>query len=156
MARAHSRSSAAIRCTNKTATRVVLRRGQYHYHSASDCMEEVGKGADGHSGLVGYALDGFGIYGSARAGGTHLSNGDLDACHGHVETVVWAGKATQMYHSHLTDEYPYTLGCFAGKPVQRSRLSAAKGRNMRRDWKLASRACKTPFRGRKDRLYAAL
>ncbi|WP_081647682.1 YHYH protein [Pseudorhodobacter ferrugineus] len=94
-------------------------RGQYHYHSASDCMEELGKGTDGHSGLVAYALDGFGIYGMAGAGGTHLSNADLDACHGHTETVMWDGKSVQMYHYHLTDEYPYTLGCFAGTAVRR-------------------------------------
>lgn len=94
-------------------------RGQCHYHSASDCMEAVGKGTDGHSGLVGYALDGFGIYGMAGASGAHLSNADLDACHGHVETVMWDGKAVNMYHYHLTDEYPYTLGCFAGTGVRR-------------------------------------
>jgi len=94
-------------------------RGQYHYHSASDCMEELGKGSDGHSGPVGYALDGFGIYGTLGANSTHLSNANLDVCHGHVETVMWDGKSVQMYHYHLTDEYPCTLGCFAGKPVQR-------------------------------------
>jgi hypothetical protein len=93
-------------------------RGQYHYHSASDCMTEGAKTSDGHSGLVGYALDGFGIYGKTGAGGKHLSNSDLDACHGHTETVAWDGKAVRMYHYHLTDEYPYTLGCFAGTPVR--------------------------------------
>lgn len=36
-------------------------RGQYLYHFASDCMEVVGKRSDDHSGLVGYALDGFDI-----------------------------------------------------------------------------------------------
>ena len=77
------------------------------------------QGANGHSGLVGYALDGFGIYGTAGAGGVHLSNADLDACHGHVETVMWDGKVVKMYHYHLTDEYPYTLGCLAGTPVRR-------------------------------------
>jgi len=92
------------------------RSGQYHYHGPSECMTELGRGSDGHSGLVGYALDGFGIYGSNGAGGKHLSNANLDACHGHVETVVWDGKARAMYHYHLTDEYPYTLGCFKGTP----------------------------------------
>ncbi len=38
--------------------------GQYHYHGPSDCMTEVSPGTDGHSGLVGYAVDGFGIFGS--------------------------------------------------------------------------------------------
>ncbi len=92
------------------------RGGQYHYHGPSDCLIEVGRGADGHSGLIGYALDGFGIYGLSGGGGRHMSNANLDACHGHVETVVWDGKSRKMYHYHLTDEYPYTLGCFKGTP----------------------------------------
>jgi len=94
------------------------RNGQYHYHGPSDCLTETASGPRNHSGLVGYALDGFGVYGMNGAGGKHLSNADLDACHGHVETVMWDGKATAIYHYHLTDEYPYTLGCFKGTPVR--------------------------------------
>lgn len=94
------------------------RSGQYHYHGPSVCMKEMGRSSDGHSGLIGYALDGFGIYGMKGRGGRHLSNQDLDACHGHVEEVVWDGKVRRMYHYHLTDEYPYTLGCFRGTPVR--------------------------------------
>lgn len=93
------------------------RSGQYHYHGPSSCMIEIGKGSDGHSGLVGYALDGFGIFGGSGANGKHMSNANLDACHGHTETVVWDGQSKRMYHYHLTDEYPYTLGCFKGKPI---------------------------------------
>ena len=93
------------------------RSGQYHYHGPSDCMTETGRTSNGHSGLVGYALDGFGIYGMNGAGGTHMTNAKLDACHGHTETVIWDGKPTKIYHYHLTDEYPYTLGCFKGTPV---------------------------------------
>jgi len=94
------------------------RRGQYHYHNGSDCMVERDPTKSGHSGLVGYALDGFGIYGTKGVGGMHLDNDDLDACHGHTETVNWDGVEQEIYHYHLTDEYPYTLGCFAGTPVR--------------------------------------
>lgn len=94
------------------------RSGQYHYHGPSDCMEEVGALANGHSGLVGYALDGFGIYGLKGEGGSEVSNDDLDACHGHVGTVSWDGEVRTMYHYHLTEEYPYTIGCFKGTPVR--------------------------------------
>ena len=94
------------------------RSGQYHYHGPSKCMTEKGKGADGHSGLVGYALDGFGIYGLKGAGGKKMHNANLDACHGHTESIVWDGKKTNMYHYHMTEEYPYTLGCFTGTPVR--------------------------------------
>ncbi|MDA0223186.1 MAG: YHYH protein [Proteobacteria bacterium] len=48
----------------------------------------------------------------------HLSNGDLDECHGHAENVNRDGKAAKIYHYHLTDEYPFTLGCYKGTPVK--------------------------------------
>jgi len=93
------------------------RTGLYHYHNASECMIEGDKTADGHSGLVGYALDGFGIYGLEGANDKHMSNDDLDDCHGHVGDVMWDGELVNMFHYHLTDEYPYTIGCFVGTPV---------------------------------------
>jgi len=93
------------------------RNGQYHYHSVSNCMDEIGSMANGHSGLVGYALDGFGIYGLSGSGGHALENSDLDNCHGHTETIIWDGVSKDMYHYHLTQEYPYTVGCFVGTPV---------------------------------------
>lgn len=85
------------------------RSGEYHYHTSSECLTQT-------EGLVGYALDGFGIY-SAAEGGKTLTNQDLDACHGHTGPVVWDGAQVQMYHYHLTAEYPYTLGCYSGTPV---------------------------------------
>lgn len=94
------------------------RRGQYHYHNGSDCMVEQDPGPSEHSGLIGYALDGFGIYGKQDRDGTHMTNADLDACHGHVGEVNWDGRLVNMYHYHLTDEYPYTLGCITGAPVR--------------------------------------
>ncbi|MCF8487197.1 MAG: YHYH protein [Rhodobacteraceae bacterium] len=86
------------------------RSGQYHYHTPSDCMTQS-------EGLVGYALDGFGIY-SVTEGGKTLTNQDLDGCHGHTGTVMWDGKPTEIYHYHLTAEYPYTLGCYKGTPIK--------------------------------------
>ncbi|MGL5908804.1 MAG: hypothetical protein ACRCZP_02310, partial [Phycicoccus sp.] len=43
---------------------------------------------------------------------------DLDACHGHVGPVLWDGEVREMYHYHLTRDYPYTVGCFVGDPVE--------------------------------------
>jgi len=88
-------------------------RGQYHYHGPSPCMPD-----EKTSGLVGYALDGFGIYGARdRATGRLLTDADLDACHGRTSPVLWDGKRVTMYHYVLTFEYPYTVGCFRGTPV---------------------------------------
>lgn len=91
-------------------------RGQYHYHNYNDCLKRPGT-STGHSPLIGYALDGFGIYGPLGDGGKRMTNKDLDGCHGHVGTVMWDGKPTRIYHYHLTDEYPFSVGCFTGTPV---------------------------------------
>jgi hypothetical protein len=94
------------------------RTGQYHYHSLSSCFHDKREGNGGHSSLVGYALDGFGIYGNHGENGKLLTNADLDACHGHTHEVVWDGVKMAIYHYHTTDSYPYTIGCFRGRPAR--------------------------------------
>jgi hypothetical protein len=101
-------------------------RGMYHYHGPSDCVP----GSTENNVLVGYALDGFGIYSSHDDNGKEITNADLDECHGRVSPVMWNGQRTSIYHYVMTREYPYTLGCFRGSPVQ-GRFqpgTAAKGR----------------------------
>ena len=93
------------------------RTGQYHYHNHSPCMADKSGKSGRHSDLVGYALDGFGIFGLYGKGGNQLHNSELDACHGHTEKVAWNGSNQNIYHYHMTAEYPYTLGCFRGTPV---------------------------------------
>ncbi len=88
--------------------------GQYHYHGPSPCMKDASGDAGKHSDLVGYALDGYGIYGEHGEDGKVLHDSDLDACHGHTHAVMWDGKMQVIYHYHLTPEYPYTVGCFHG------------------------------------------
>ncbi len=92
------------------------KEGVYHYHSIPDCLtaKESTKKA---SGLVGYALDGFPIYGPRGGNGRILTNDDLDACHGKVSKVYFEGRWQKIYHYVATYEYPYTLSCFRGTPV---------------------------------------
>lgn len=92
--------------------------GAYHYHSSSTCFSDPLGKAKKHSSLIGYALDGFGIYGLKGDKGVAVTNKDLDICHGHTHTIKWEGKSVSLYHYHLTSEYPYTLGCFKGTPIQ--------------------------------------
>jgi YHYH protein len=89
------------------------RTGQYHYHNLTPCLSDPGSD---HSSLMGYALDGFGLYGTRGENGQELTNADLDECHGHTHQIVWNGQTVTMYHYHATDEYPYTLGCYRGTP----------------------------------------
>lgn len=86
---------------------------QYHYHGYSwKCMEqgEAGK----QSPLLGYALDGFGIYGPRGADGKPVTNAQLDECHGMTSEVMFNGKQQSIYHYVLNNEYPYSVGCFRG------------------------------------------
>ncbi len=92
------------------------RDGVYHYHSVTTCLEDEGK----HSDLLGYAFDGFGIYGHRDENGKVLTNADLDACHGHTHEIKWDGKKEKFYHYHATWEYPYTVGCYRGGYVAKT------------------------------------
>jgi YHYH protein len=92
------------------------RTGSYHYHALSSCVTDTDKGS-GHSKLLGYARDGFGIYGPRGEHGEILSSADLDECHGHTHTITWDGKKRKMYHYHATADYPYTVGCYRGAPA---------------------------------------
>lgn len=96
--------------------------GHYHYHNLSPCLED--QNSQQRLEPIGYALDGFGIFGRFGEDGQELTNADLDECHGHTSEILWDGKTVNMYHYHATLEYPYTIGCFKGTPVQ--------DRNMRR------------------------
>ena len=98
--------------------------GFYHYHSLSDCIEDTA--TSGHSALVGYAFDGYGIYGYYGEDGAEVENEDLDECHGHTHTVEWEGKTMEIYHYHATHEFPYVVGCFHGEPAVRA-LSSGEG-----------------------------
>lgn len=99
--------------------------GFYHYHSLSDCLEDT---ATGHSVLMGYAFDGFGIYGYYGEDGSEVTNADLDECHGHIHMTDWDGQLVEMYHYHATHEFPYVVGCFHGTPSVRT-LSGEGGQD---------------------------
>jgi hypothetical protein len=89
--------------------------GTYHYHNVTSCLEDTNDHK--HSKLIGYALDGFGIYGHRGEGGKVLINTDLDVCHGHTHFIEWDGEQVNLYHYHATWEYPYTIGCYRGTAV---------------------------------------
>ncbi len=96
-------------------------RGQYHYHSSSPCLP----GAESNA-LVGWALDGYPILGMRDAQGKLFTNADLDACHGRAEVVNVRGW-TYSYAYRLTQEYPYTFGCFTGQVLRSTRQAIRHG-----------------------------
>lgn len=95
------------------------RDGQYHYNGPGSCHTDAQTQA--HS-LAGFALDGFSIFGVYDDQGIEMTNADLDECYGHYHEIDLEGELTESFHYHLTNEYPYTLGCFMGSDVVRMRL----------------------------------
>lgn len=63
----------------------------YHYHAATGVSTTIAQ-ADGHAGMIGYAMDGHGIYAQLNEDGTEPT--DLDGCRGHYDEV-------RGYHYHV-------------------------------------------------------
>lgn len=89
-------------------------QGRYHYHGPSPCVP----GMTQPDAVIGFAFDGFPITGTIAADGHEYVNADLDDCHGRTDVLTIDGKAVRSYHYAMTREYPYTVGCFRGQPVQ--------------------------------------
>lgn len=83
----------------------------YHYHGAVGCTES-GDQTDGHAALLGYAMDGYGIYGMLDTSGQEST--DLDACRGHTDDV-----RGYHYHAASAGENMF-IGCFTGDRVASS------------------------------------
>ena len=82
------------------------RADDYHYHIAPVHLEKiVGKGKP-----VGFALDGYPIYGYADEDGSTPK--DLDWLNGHKDSEG-------NFHYHATKTYPYLNGGFYGEVVER-------------------------------------
>lgn len=78
----------------------------YHYHAAMGASHQVAS-ADGHAALIGYALDGFGIYALNDTAGTEAT--DLDTCRGHTDSA-------RGYHYHVASPGENMhIGCFKGQ-----------------------------------------
>jgi hypothetical protein len=78
----------------------------YHYHAATGSSHQVAS-ADGHAALIGYALDGYGIYALKDAASADAT--DLDTCRGHSDS-------TRGYHYHVASAGANQhIGCFKGQ-----------------------------------------
>jgi hypothetical protein len=87
--------------------------GVYHYHKYPSCVKSPFKD-DGtkHSPIIGFAFDGFPLYGPYEESGVMARDltGDraLDVCSGHYDSQ-------RGYHYHVTPgRFPYILGGYAG------------------------------------------
>jgi YHYH protein len=81
-------------------------RNQYHYH-----LEPKHLTAHNPAALIGWALDGFPIYGPKNPDG---STPVLDRCNGQFGATPEYPEG--IYHYHVTHAPPYLVGCYAGTP----------------------------------------
>ncbi len=88
------------------------RADDYHYHAAPTCMM-AGQSNPRFwdTNPVGWALDGFAIFGYFNADGTTATRDGV--CGGNTLPV---SNAPSGYSYHLTDASPYVLSCFRGTP----------------------------------------
>ncbi len=87
------------------------RADDYHYHAAPTCLM-AGKPSnywDTHP--LGWALDGFAIFGYNNQDGTVATRDSI--CGGNSAAV---SNAPQGYSYHVSDVSPYVLSCFRGSP----------------------------------------
>ena len=78
----------------------------YHYHAVTGCTKEIAQ-EDGHAPMIGYAIDGVGIYALNDKAGNKST--DLDACGGHEDKI-------RGYHYHAGEPGGNEiLGCLNGE-----------------------------------------
>ncbi|QEL13891.1 YHYH protein [Limnoglobus roseus] len=91
---------------------------RYHYHKYPVCVKTpfVDEG-DGHSPLIGFALDGFAVYGPYVAKGVMAKDDTANP----LDAFNMRTDADRGWHYHVTPgRYPYILGGFAGTPDARN------------------------------------
>lgn len=90
-------------------------RGVYHYHKYPVCVKSPFRDdGKGHSPVIGFAFDGFPVYGPYEADGIMAKDATgpaaLDVCNGHSDHE-------RGYHYHVTPErFPYVIGGYHGVP----------------------------------------
>ncbi len=99
--------------------------GVYHYHKYPTCVKSPFKD-DGkqHSPVIGFAFDGFPIYGPYEADGKMAKDLEgsqaLDVCNGHSDKE-------RGYHYHVTPgRFPYIVGGYAGVPERSNNRGIAR------------------------------
>lgn len=82
------------------------RGDDYHYHVKPTCMIDQMANA-GDEPIIGWAFDGFPIYGDNNPDGSVISEGALGVCNGQIDD-------TFGYRYHTSAEAPYIVQCLMG------------------------------------------
>ncbi|SFD27307.1 YHYH protein [Pseudoalteromonas denitrificans] len=83
------------------------RGDDYHYHASPDCMLDAmtNKSADA---IIGWAYDGYPLYGHTNPDGSQINLGDLDVCNGQNDNDFG-------YRYHTSEQAPYIFQCLVGE-----------------------------------------
>ena len=79
--------------------------GQYHYHVEPLYLTSI---KFTKSGLMGFLLDGFPVYGPQEENGSSVASSGLDVYHGHSHATI--DFPNGIYHYHFTSDAPYLNG----------------------------------------------
>jgi hypothetical protein len=107
------------------ATSIPRCRVSVYFHALSVCRDSGSSDPD--SRLIGWALDGFGIYVECDSEGTMLSSTDLDEWHGRTSAVEWDGEQIEMYHYVATLDFPYVTACYQGTSITEAEGISLRG-----------------------------
>jgi YHYH protein len=83
------------------------RGDDYHYHAAPTCMMQA-MANRGPAAIIGWAFDGYPIYGNTNPDGSAIASGVLDVCNAQAD-------ATFGFRYHTSDTPPYIVQCLVGQ-----------------------------------------
>lgn len=84
----------------------------YHYHASTGCTDRAVNTDNGHAPLIGYAIDGYGIYAMKDFQGKEAEG--LDECRGQTDAI-------RGYHYHAASPSENLfIGCLHGETVRPS------------------------------------
>lgn len=99
---------------------------QWHYHAVPSCLVATVDGASGPSHILGFALDGYPIYGGRDINGNVISVSQLDACDGITSPTPEFPSGAYHYVLPIgVTGKQSSLNCFSGT-VTESAMAAAR------------------------------
>lgn len=97
--------------------------GAYHYHGLPNCVTAKVDKISKPSHIIGFALDGFPIYGDRDVKGKQITAKNLDQCNGIISVTPEFPKGIYHYVLLGTSDARSSISCFHGK-VDASQIQA--------------------------------
>lgn len=87
----------------------------WHHHGVPTCLATAIDGTTGPSHILGFALDGFPIYGGRDMSGNAISTSQLDACNGITSITPEFSTPTYHYVLPINNTTKYSaMNCYSG------------------------------------------